>query len=392
MLRKKLEWSRPRGGGRRAECGAAVALGVSLAWIFSAPAGATDGDCTPWPGEFSPLPDTRSRDPFAAQWAALRARELGRLAQVLEADDPLEAHRVWRHVSCLDLASEAAHAGLDRTRPQVLRPQLVSLAPPAPSPSVTASVTAPRPQAPPRASRPPAARLASPPSAPEFDFSELDASIEQAQSLIFAARFEEALASIDGLSAQMAASPPSLALRTREARLIVLVATIQLAFGREDAAQVSFARALEADPELRLGEATHSPKLRRAFDAARTAAPPHVAAAPPPALDFSELDASIEQAQSLIFAARFEEALASVDGLRAQMTALEPSLALRAREARLNVLVATVQLAFGREDAAEASFTRALAADPGLHLDETSHSPKVRRAYDAARGALASAR
>jgi hypothetical protein len=44
-------------------------------------------------------------------------------------------------------------------------------------------------------------------------------------------------------------------------------------------------------------------------------------------------------------------------------------------------------VALGKDADARASFARALQSDPNLHLDPASTSPKVVRAFDAARAA-----
>jgi hypothetical protein len=77
-----------------------------------------------------------------------------------------------------------------------------------------------------------------------------------------AARFDAALASAERARSHGALSP-----RTRAA-LEVWAATAALALGREDEARASLARALDAEPGLRLDSAT-SPKVRRALDAVR---------------------------------------------------------------------------------------------------------------------------
>jgi len=53
------------------------------------------------------------------------------------------------------------------------------------------------------------------------------------------------------------------------------------------------------------------------------------------------------------------------------------------------VLAATALLALGRAEAAETALRRALAVEPALALDPAATSPKVLRAFDAARARAA---
>ena len=70
-----------------------------------------------------------------------------------------------------------------------------------------------------------------------------------------------------------------------------------------------------------------------------------------------------------------------------QLRAAGSEQGARERRARADVVAATAQVALGRDDEARRSFERALAADPALRLDPATTSPKVRRAFDAARAA-----
>ncbi len=83
--------------------------------------------------------------------------------------------------------------------------------------------------------------------------------------------------------------------------------------------------------------------------------------------------------------ARFEAALESAGDARSRLALVSDPNARRAREARLEVLAATAQLALGEDVAARESLSRAIAADPELELDPMKTSPKVIRALAAVR-------
>lgn len=106
------------------------------------------------------------------------------------------------------------------------------------------------------------------------------------------------------------------------------------------------------------------------------------AAAPPAA---SVFEALLARAESEVAEARFEQALATVAEARARLAADPGSPVPGAKTARLEVLAATAEAAFGRQGAALESFVRALTADPRLELDRGATSPKLLRSYDAAR-------
>jgi hypothetical protein len=100
-------------------------LVFAAAWLALAGAPARAAECAPWPGEPRPLPRVGEGDRLLMRWAELRAEELAQQAEALEASDPIEANRVWRHVLCLDPGHEPARRGAERTQPlRVHRPAI----------------------------------------------------------------------------------------------------------------------------------------------------------------------------------------------------------------------------------------------------------------------------
>jgi hypothetical protein len=252
-----------------------VALALVLPLAAPLPALAETAACGAWPGEPSPLPTVNSPDIFLARWAGLRARELAAAAAAAERSAPTRANALWQHVRCLDPASSAAAQGVDRNplvrvhRPEVREGRA------APEPSglpglerldeTILVVVAPLRPAPPRVAPPPSIARTPPPP----DWTRADADLAAAEAQIAAAKFEAALASAERLRRELGRSPQAAGAAQRRARAEVVAATAQIALGREGAARKSFERALAADPSLQLDAATTSPKVRRAFDAAR---------------------------------------------------------------------------------------------------------------------------
>lgn len=122
---------------------------------------------------------------------------------------------------------------------------------------------------------------------------------------------------------------------------------------------------------------------------ATPAARPAVSSAPPAALAPSEreyvcVDAWIDEGQTFLRGARYEEAIESAQKARAALEPLDGPAA-RARSARLEILSGSAEVALGRTGDAHASFSRALAAEPKLVLDEATTSPKVVRAFEETR-------
>ncbi|MDJ0866734.1 MAG: hypothetical protein QNK03_11545 [Myxococcota bacterium] len=303
----------------------AALLGAALLGGLALPAAAATGEgaCRAWPGEPDPLPDVSSADPFAARWAALRTAELTRLARLLEPIDGVEAHRTWLHVACLDPGSATARSGVARTRPRAIH-RVDPLGPE---------------------------------SDPTFD---ARASLDAA--LAVAAR---AAAGAADAAVRVAAEP------ARPPRTTVQAA----ARPRPDPIPVSIGSdARVAEP------VTTSPPL------VAVASEPAPAPIPAPrVVDWSAIDAEIEQADELLFEARFRQALDLIARARDRVEGRNGDSGAAPRRARVEVLAATAEVALGDTEAAHRSFRRALAADPGLDLDPRATPPKVLRAFEAAR-------
>jgi hypothetical protein len=99
------------------------------------------------------------------------------------------------------------------------------------------------------------------------------------------------------------------------------------------------------------------------------------------------MDDALGSAETQLRDANFEAALATAERLRRQLGESASAEGARARQVRAEVVAATAEIALGREAAAQKSFQRALSANPSLSLDPATTSPKVRRAFDAARNA-----
>jgi hypothetical protein len=264
-------------------------------------AGASGDRCVSWPGEPSPLPGRGDADPRLARWAVLRADELALAAQRLEAQRPVDAHRVWQHVACLDPRSSLASEGLARTTPvRVHRPELVASRGPAALPvaadvsgalaALDQPIAVPEPAL---ASRLPPPRAAAPPPVAEAETTRapraapvaesegeasvpadaalldlVDQEIAHSAALLRGARFEEAIDAAGKARADLRGLTPTPPIRRRRARVEVVAATAAVALGRDAEAREAFRRALSDDPDLELDAAT-SPKVRRVFESAR---------------------------------------------------------------------------------------------------------------------------
>ena len=248
-------------------------LVVLVAFLQSEAADAQAPACASWPFELSPLPTLASSDPVLARWGTLRAQELKRAARTAETSAPARANRLWRHLLCLEPASDDATQGVERTRlVRVHRPEVVAvrtLPDPESTPALSRLEEAIRVVAAP-APRAPVVTPASTPSqpAPAFDWTRMDAALGTAEAQLGDANFEAALAVAERLRQQLRDTASTSGARERQARVEVVAATAEIALGREDAARKSFERALAADPKLRLDPAATSPKVRRTFDAA----------------------------------------------------------------------------------------------------------------------------
>lgn len=244
-------------------------LFAAAALLAARGAAAEAGACEPWPREPAPLPTIASTDPVLARWAALREAELTLSARDAEAGSPANANRLWRHALCLDPGSGEAKSGLDRTRlVRVYRPAVVAER--GAAPGATAAEFSQLGDPIRVASREPRGEGAAP-SAAAPDWARVDAALRNAETKLREADFEAALAGARRVGDQLRAAGSEQGARERRARADVVAATAQVALGRDDEARHSFERALAADPALRLDPATTSPKVRRAFDAARAA-------------------------------------------------------------------------------------------------------------------------
>jgi hypothetical protein len=254
---------------------AARRLGLAAAVFALAGAPAQARDCAAWPGEPNPLPRVGGGDSLLARWAALRAQELARHAKASEADAPVAAHRVWRHVLCLDPADEAARAGALRTRPlHVHRPEIRVGPVAAEERSDTdlwRSLGAPLAFAA-RAPAPPRAALEGEVLGRDAALAQIDGWLAAGEAQVTGARFEAALANAARARARLDALPQGRDLPRRRLRLELIEATAEAARGRDEAARACFARVLALEPGFAFDARTTSPKLMRLLDAARVEA------------------------------------------------------------------------------------------------------------------------
>jgi hypothetical protein len=211
-------------------------------------------------------------------------QELSIAARASETVSPSRAQRLWLHVRCLDPENEASADGIEKARPvRVFRPDVVAArrgpaedavatglrldAPIRVAPALASVPRAPIPAAPPA----PANASPRPVPPPPPDWKRTDDALKSAETQLRDANFEAALAGAERVRTQLRDTSAADGSRTRQARAEIVAATAEIALGREDAARKSFQRALAADPGLNLDPATTSPKVRRAFEAAKGA-------------------------------------------------------------------------------------------------------------------------
>ena len=235
---------------------------LAIAAIGLAAASARAAECDPWPSEPRPLPALGDPDPVRAEWATLRTKELAQWARRVEGDDPLRARQMWRRLLCIDPENEEALAGVLRAKAvRVHRPALVDHAPPAPRDTdAWASLALPVGLATDVASREEKIRS---------EFRELRGAVGTLEEQVRSAQFERAVAAAPALRSRLARAPAGGTRTSLTAQTEVLVATAELALGRNDAAEASLKRALAADPQLALDPSTTPPKVVRALAAAR---------------------------------------------------------------------------------------------------------------------------
>lgn len=145
-------------------------------------------------------------------------------------------------------------------------------------------------------------------------------------------------------------------------------------------------------PELRRGSADAAAGEQGGDAWAELDAPIALAAPPAPQRSATRqaengsasVDALLRETAGHLRAARFEAALESAQRARPRVATLTGK-ARASRSAQLEVFAATAALALGREAEARDCLGRALDANPALHLDPATTSPKVQRAFDAVR-------
>lgn len=241
----------------------------------SAGLASAQSSCPSWAGEFDPLPRTSDENPVRARWARLRADELTAIARPIESVARVDAHRLWVHVLCLDPDAAEAHSALARTVPvRVHRPSIVTGADASEPVRSTAELAFERLAAPIHLRAAPVPPRIEPAAPPPADFSAVDRALSEADARMREARFEEALAAAQRALGAFEGSASGEPARSRRARAESAVAVAQVALGREAEARASFARALAADPSFRLDVKTTSPRVMRAFDAARAGGSP----------------------------------------------------------------------------------------------------------------------
>jgi tetratricopeptide (TPR) repeat protein len=101
------------------------------------------------------------------------------------------------------------------------------------------------------------------------------------------------------------------------------------------------------------------------------------------------VDELLARARGQLREARFEEALETIHEARRCLETAEATSEGGDVRAQLEVVAATVYVAFEREEEAIQSLERALRADPDLEIDATTSPAKLVRAVDAARARLA---
>ena len=271
----------------------ALALGLWLAWL---PAGSyAASECTPWPSEPRPLPRAASPDDPEAEtgdapegsaeasaegtdqgtaeellsaWTKFRVRELARLATKLEAENRVEARRVWLHAQCLSPDADEIADGLERTQTRVVHRAL-----PPPATGGDEEVDGGDPSVRHASVASALAELGAPDLGPgdvsNPDLLEVDAWLGAAASLVEQARFREASSQLDSARDRLAELEPLAGIPERRSRLELLAATAHMALRREGDARASVERALAADPNLQPDRASTPPKVQRLVDAVR---------------------------------------------------------------------------------------------------------------------------
>ena len=119
-----------------------------------------------------------------------------------------------------------------------------------------------------------------------------------------------------------------------------------------------------AEPDRPRPEAAPAPRPATAEDAGATAA-------------LARVDQELGEIDTLLATAHFHTALAVAQATRDLLDRIGEHPQRGARQARLEVMAATAEVALGRRMPAQRSMLRALRADPNLDLDEREASPKL---------------
>ena len=91
----------------------------------------------------------------------------------------------------------------------------------------------------------------------------------------------------------------------------------------------------------------------------------------------ANLDRELAEIETLLASAHFHAVVSVAELTRELLSGHEGHPELKTRRARLEVMIATAQVALGQRAVAQRSMMRALYADPALSLDEGTTSPKV---------------
>jgi len=91
----------------------------------------------------------------------------------------------------------------------------------------------------------------------------------------------------------------------------------------------------------------------------------------------ADLDRELVEIETLLASAHFHAVVSVAELTREMLSTHEGQPELNTRRARLEVMIATAQVALGRRVVAQRSMMRALQAEPALCLDERTTSPKV---------------
>ncbi len=115
-------------------------------------------------------------------------------------------------------------------------------------------------------------------------------------------------------------------------------------------------------------------------------------AQPASARGFAAFDAAVDEVERLVLTADFQGAIARAQRARDGARSLPRHREALERRARLEVLLASAQIALGRKADARKSMQRALYVWPLLSLDAKTTSPRVTRLLDEVRGGPAKGR